>query len=65
MPTRALVLATGNPGKVRELRPLLAGIPFEIRTLADYLPFTMPEETGETYEANALIKARGGRGAHG
>ena len=52
-----LVLATGNAGKVRELRPLLAGIPFEIRTLADYPPFAMPDETGATYEANALIKA--------
>jgi XTP/dITP diphosphohydrolase len=53
-----LVLATANPGKVRELRDLLDGIPFEIRTLDDYPPFVMPEETGETYEANALIKAR-------
>jgi XTP/dITP diphosphohydrolase len=53
-----LVLATGSAGKVRELRDLLDGIPFEIRTLADYPPFEMPEETGETYEANALIKAR-------
>jgi len=55
---RLLVLATGNTGKVRELTDLLAGIPFEIRTLADYPGFVMPEETGETYEANALIKAR-------
>jgi XTP/dITP diphosphohydrolase len=53
-----LVLATGNAGKVRELRDLLDGIPFEIRTLPDYPPFEMPEETGETYAANALIKAR-------
>ena len=57
-PRPVLVLATGNPGKVRELRDLLAGIPFEIRTLANYSPFEMPEETGTTYEANALIKAR-------
>jgi XTP/dITP diphosphohydrolase len=53
-----LVLATGNPGKTRELRALLAGIPFEIRTLADYPPLVMPEEIGDTYEANALIKGR-------
>jgi XTP/dITP diphosphohydrolase len=53
-----LVLASGNPGKARELRSLLAGIPFEIRTLADYPPFAIPEETGTTYEANALLKAR-------
>ena len=56
--SRILVVATGNPGKVRELSALLAGIPFEIRTLADYPGFVMPEETGTTYEANALIKAR-------
>jgi XTP/dITP diphosphohydrolase len=43
---------------VRELRALLAGIPFEIRTLADYPPMTMREETGTTYAANARIKAR-------
>src|SRR6266545_2391720 len=54
---RVLVVATGNPGKARELLALLAGIPFEIRTLADYPPSTMPEETGDTYEANARIKA--------
>jgi XTP/dITP diphosphohydrolase len=55
---RVLILATGNPGKVRELRALLAGIPFEIRTLADYPPFETQAESGTTYEANALIKAR-------
>ena len=43
---------------MRELTDLLAGIPFEIRTLADYQELVMPEETGDTYEANALIKAR-------
>jgi XTP/dITP diphosphohydrolase len=57
-PRPPLVLATGNAGKARELRALLADVPFEIQTLADYPPFDMPEETGTTYEANALIKAR-------
>jgi XTP/dITP diphosphohydrolase len=56
--SRVLVLATGNPGKARELHDLFAGIQFEIRTLADYPPFVMPEESGATYAANALIKAR-------
>ncbi len=55
---RALVLATGNPGKARELMSLLTGIPFSLRTLADYPGLVMPEELGSTYEANALIKAR-------
>ena len=56
--SRILVVATANPGKAHELRALLAGLPFEIRTLADYPGLVMPEETGTTYEANALIKAR-------
>ena len=43
---------------MRELRALLADVPFQIRALTDYPPFTMPEETGATYAANALIKAR-------
>jgi XTP/dITP diphosphohydrolase len=55
---RPLVLATGNAGKVRELRSLLDGIPFAIKSLADYPPFEMPEESGATYAENALIKAR-------
>jgi XTP/dITP diphosphohydrolase len=55
--SRILVVATGNPGKARELLSLLAGLPLEIRTLADYPPFTLPEETGDTYEANARLKA--------
>jgi len=52
-----LVLATGNPAKARELIALLAGVPFEIRTLADHPAFAMPPEDGATYEANARIKA--------
>jgi XTP/dITP diphosphohydrolase len=55
-----LVLATANPGKVRELGPLISewGAPIEVLSLADVAAVTMPEETGETYLANALLKAR-------
>lgn len=53
-----LVLATLNPAKGRELRALLAGLPFEIRTLAEWPGAILPEETGESYAANALLKAR-------
>lgn len=37
---------------------MLADLPFEIRTLASWPGATLPEETGETYAANALLKAR-------
>ncbi len=52
-----MILCTGNPGKVAELRALLpAGV--ELVSLADAgLPTELPE-TGATLEANALQKAR-------
>jgi XTP/dITP diphosphohydrolase len=52
--SRTLVLATGNPGKAREVKALLPAV--EVLTLADR-PVEMPEETGETFEANARLKA--------
>jgi XTP/dITP diphosphohydrolase len=55
---RRLVLATLNPGKGRELADLLGDVPFEIQLLADVPGARLPEETGETYAENALVKAR-------
>ncbi len=52
-----LLLATNNPGKVRELRALLAGCGWEITTPQDEGVELDAEEMGETYEANAGIKA--------
>jgi XTP/dITP diphosphohydrolase len=52
-----LVIATNNPGKLREFRELLDGCGFELVTPADLgVPFG-PEETGATFEENAKIKA--------
>jgi len=54
-----LVLATSNAGKVRELRGLVAEWgPIEVLSLPQVLPLEMPEETGDTYLENALLKAR-------
>ena len=54
---RKIVLATGNPGKVREFEAVLAGFDLEIIPQSDY---SVPEveETGLTFVENALIKAR-------
>jgi XTP/dITP diphosphohydrolase len=54
-----LFFGTGNPGKLRELRRLVAGLPVEVVTPAD-LPGPLPEvpEEGATFEANAEHKAR-------
>jgi XTP/dITP diphosphohydrolase len=51
-----LLVATTNPGKVREIRALLDG--FAILTLADLDPLVAPEETGRTFAENARLKAR-------
>lgn len=51
-----LVLATHNPGKVREIAALLE--PFAVNVLsAGALGLPEPEETGQTFQDNALIKA--------
>jgi XTP/dITP diphosphohydrolase len=56
-PTRRLVIATGNLGKLREFRSLFAELPFELTSSAE-LKLSSPEETGATFLANALLKAR-------
>jgi XTP/dITP diphosphohydrolase len=54
--TGPLVAATHNGGKLRELRELLA--PWRLAILgAGELGLAEPEETGETFEANARLKA--------
>src|SRR3954469_18975001 len=55
-----IVLATSNHGKLLELRGLLADLPVQLRSAAEVLG-EQPSivEDGATFEANALIKARG------
>ncbi|MBK9494103.1 MAG: Non-canonical purine NTP pyrophosphatase [Alphaproteobacteria bacterium ADurb.BinA280] len=52
-----LVLASGNAGKLAELRALLADSGIELIASHD-LGIADPEETGRTFVENALIKAR-------
>ena len=52
-----LLIATGNPGKMREYIDLLQGIPFELVSLRDLGITHEVEETGETFEENAWLKA--------
>jgi XTP/dITP diphosphohydrolase len=56
---QAFFLATRNRHKVREMAELLPGI--DLRPLPDDVP--SPSETGGSFEANALIKARAGYAA--
>lgn len=55
----SLVVATNNRGKLAELRHLLAGMDVEVLSLQDVSrrPITVVED-GDTFEANAIKKAR-------
>jgi XTP/dITP diphosphohydrolase len=49
-----LVVATGNPGKLKEMQVYLAGRPWDLRLKPDELDI---EETGTTFAENACLKA--------
>ncbi|MCH9051625.1 MAG: non-canonical purine NTP pyrophosphatase [Proteobacteria bacterium] len=56
MPAR-LLIATRNPGKMREYQDLLRNVPFDPVSLQDLGLTHEVEETGETFEENAWLKA--------
>lgn len=59
-----LLIATHNPGKIKEFREMLAPKGIEVVSAADYdLP--EPVEDGDTFSANALIKAHAASKATG
>lgn len=53
-----LVLATNNPHKVEEIRQILEGLRIQLRTMDEFPGLGETEEDGQTFEANALKKAR-------
>lgn len=53
-----IVLATGNPGKARELKSLLRGVAARFETLRDHPGVVLPPEGDGSYRENALAKAR-------
>jgi XTP/dITP diphosphohydrolase len=52
-----LLVATTNPGKLREIAGILDGLEIELVTLAAFPGVPEPEETGETFGENARLKA--------
>ena len=52
-----ILLATSNKGKVQEMREALDGLSLDLLSLADVPTVGQPEETGSTYEENAIQKA--------
>ncbi len=63
-PPERLVIASHNPGKLREIADLLEPYGSEVISAGD-LGLPEPEETGETFAENALIKARASASASG
>jgi XTP/dITP diphosphohydrolase len=55
--SRRVVLATGNAGKLREMRAILAGHGLEVIAQSE-LGIAPPAEDGDSFVANALLKAR-------
>src|ERR1043165_3824164 len=53
-----IVLATRNKGKAEEIRALFADYPIEIKSAGEFYGVPEIEESGETLEENALLKAR-------
>jgi XTP/dITP diphosphohydrolase len=65
MSRTVLVIASHNRGKVDEFQAGLAGFGFEIKSLLDFPAIEEVEEDGDTFEANALIKAQAAFAATG
>jgi len=52
-----LLIATGNPGKIREFREMLGKDRYAWSDLTQHRNIVQPEETGDTFAANAALKA--------
>ena len=54
-----LLIATGNAGKLREIRALLSDLPIRLLSLADFPTIEEVAEIGSTFAENAALKALG------
>lgn len=54
----SILVATGNPGKLGEVRAILGELGVEFHTLGDVGSLPEPVEDQDTFEANAALKAR-------
>jgi XTP/dITP diphosphohydrolase len=54
---RRILIATTNPGKIREIRGILADVPVDLVTLPELPAIQEPDENGATFAGNARLKA--------
>ncbi len=57
MHCHSIVVATGNPGKLREIAQILSPLEIDVTGLDAFDPIDEPAETGETFAENARDKA--------
>jgi XTP/dITP diphosphohydrolase len=62
--TKTIVVASHNGGKIREIADLIGPLGFTAKSAAE-LNFIEPDETGTTFEENAVIKALASANASG
>ncbi|NJD01154.1 MAG: XTP/dITP diphosphatase [Ruminiclostridium sp.] len=55
---KRFVAATGNKGKLKEIKEILAAFPWDVVSMKEAGIHDEIEETGKTFEENAIIKAR-------
>lgn len=55
---KEIVIATKNPGKAKEFQEMFAPLGYQVKTLLDYPEIPDVEETGQTFQENALLKAK-------
>ncbi|MCM3093840.1 MULTISPECIES: XTP/dITP diphosphatase [unclassified Cytobacillus] len=54
---REVIIATKNAGKAREFERMFKPLGYEVKTLLDFPDFKDVDETGSTFEENAILKA--------
>ena len=55
---RTIIFATGNMGKLREVKQIMEGLPYEIISMKEAGVEVDVDETGTTFEENAILKAK-------
>ena len=55
---QTIIFATGNMGKLREIKEIMAGLPYNIVSMKEAGLETDVDETGTSFEENSVLKAR-------
>ncbi|MBI3589028.1 MAG: non-canonical purine NTP pyrophosphatase [Candidatus Liptonbacteria bacterium] len=55
---KSLLIATLNPGKLKEIETVYANSGITLKNLKDFSEVPLVEETGVTFEENAILKAK-------